>query len=305
MSDVEARTRDKPALAEAAAGAQTTRIAIRAEQGMRDAEGSFGRALAAAREARGLTQSDVAAQLRLHPRQVKAIEEEDLTALPEGPFVRGYLRNFARLVELPAEPLLSLLNAKLRPTEPLRVEAGGSKAVSPIQRMPREPMSGPWVLGGAVAALVVFALFGWWTMRTGPQEEAAETKAMSAAGDAASVAQASASAVPQEQVPAAAAAAPPPVAVESAAGDQPAAAASGTALRLSFRDRSWVEIRQADGAVLLSQNNAAGTVQTIDGVPPYTLVIGNASKVDLEFRGKPVDLATASSRDDVARLRLE
>lgn len=304
MSDVEARTRDKPALPEAAAGAQTTRIAIRAEQGMRDAEGSFGRALAAAREARGLTQSDVAAQLRLHPRQVKAIEEEDLTALPEGPFVRGYVRNFARLVDLPAEPLLSLLNAKLQPTEPLRVEAGSPKAVSPIQRMPREPMSGPWVLGGAVAALVVFALFGWWTMRTGPQEEAAETTAISAAGDAASLAQASASAVPQEQVPAAAAA-PPPVAVEPAAGDQPAPAASGTALRLSFRDRSWVEIRQADGAVLLSQNNAAGTVQTIDGVPPYTLVIGNASKVDLEFRGKSVDLAAASSRDDVARLRLE
>ncbi len=304
MSDVEARTRDKPALSEAAAGAQTTRIAIRAEQGTRDAEGSFGRALAAAREARGLKQSDVAAQLRLHPRQVKAIEEEDLTALPEGPFVRGYVRNFARLVDLPAEPLLSLLNAKLQPTEPLRVEAGSPKAVSPIQRMPGEPMSGPWVLGGAVAALVVFALFGWWTMRTEPQEEAAATAAMSAAGDTASVAPAPASAVPQEQAPAGAAA-PPPVASEPAAGDQQAAAASGTALRLSFRDRSWVEVRQADGAVLLSQNNAAGTEQTIDGVPPYTLVIGNASKVDLEFRGKPVDLAAASSRDDVARLRLE
>jgi cytoskeleton protein RodZ len=304
MSDVEARTRDRPALSEAAAGAQTTRIAIRAEQGTRDAEGSFGRALAAAREARGLKQSDVAAQLRLHPRQVKAIEEEDLTALPEGPFVRGYVRNFARLVDLPAEPLLSLLNAKLQPTEPLRVEAGSPKAVSPIQRMPREPMSGPWVLGGAVAALVVFALFGWWTMRTGPNEEAAATTAMSAAGDTASVAPAPASPVPQEQAPDAAAASPP-VAVEPVAGDQPAAAASGTALRLSFRDRSWVEVRQADGAVLLSQNNAAGTEQTIDGVPPYTLVIGNASKVDLEFRGKPVDLAAASSRDDVARLRLE
>ena len=302
MSDVEARTRDRPAVPEAAAGAQTTRIAIRAEQGTRDAEGSFGRALAAAREARGLTQSDVAAQLRLNPRQVKAIEDEDLTALPEGPFVRGYVRNFARLVDLPAEPLLSLLNAKLRPTEPLRVEAGSSKAVSPIQRMPREPMSGPWVLGGAVAALVVFAAFGWWTMRAGPPEEAAATTEIAATGGPASVPPASAPAVPQEQAPAAAAA---PVAAEPAAEDRPAVAASGTALTLSFRDRSWVEIRQADGAVLLSQNNAAGTVQTVDGVPPYTLVIGNASKVDLEFRGRPVDLAAASSRDDVARLRLE
>ena len=283
MSDVEARTRDRPARPEAAAVDQATRIAVGAEPGTRDAEGSFGRALAAAREARGLTQSDVAAQLRLHVRQVKALEEEDLTALPEGPFVRGYVRSFARLVDLPAEPLLSLLNAKLRPTEPLRAEAGSSKTVSPIQPMPREPMSGPWVLGGAVAALVVFALFGWWTMRAERQEEAAATTAMAAAGGSASVAPASVSAVPQEQAQAATA---PPAAAEPAASHQPAAAA-GAALRLSFRDRSWVEVRQADGAVLLSQNNPAGTVQTIDGVPPYTLVIGNASKVDLEFRGEP------------------
>ena len=67
-----------------------------------------------------------------------------------------------------------------------------------------------------------------------------------------------------------------------------------------------MEIRQeTDGTVLLKQNNPAGTEQTIDGVPPYTLVIGNASKVELEFRGRPVDLSAATSRGDVARLRLE
>jgi cytoskeleton protein RodZ len=66
-----------------------------------------------------------------------------------------------------------------------------------------------------------------------------------------------------------------------------------------------VEIRQADGAVLMSQINAAGTTRAVEGEPPYTLVIGNASKVDLEYRGRPVDLASSTNRDDVARLRLE
>jgi cytoskeleton protein RodZ len=112
-----------------------------------------------------MTQSDVAAQLRLHVRQIKAIEEEDLAALPEGPFVRGYVRNYARLVDLPADPLLSRLNARLRPSEPLHAEAKGTRAVSPIQRVPSEPTSGRLVVGGAVVALIVFAVFGWWTMR--------------------------------------------------------------------------------------------------------------------------------------------
>jgi cytoskeleton protein RodZ len=288
MSDVETRGREKTASTVVVAGpAQAARVPSSPESVTRDEEGSFGRALAAARQARGLTQSDVATELRLQLRQVKAIEEEDLAALPEGPFVRGFVRNYARLVDLPAEPLLSLLNSRLRPTEPLRGLADGSKAVSPIQRLPREPISGRLVIGGALLALVVFAFFGWWAMRPAQQAEPA---------------------APPQPAPAVGVAPPAtaPAAAEPAVVAGAAAAPASAALRLRFRDRSWVEIRQeADGAVLLKQNNPAGTEQTIDGVPPYTLVIGNASKVELEFRGEPVDLSAWSSRDDVARLRLE
>ena len=296
MSDVETKGRDS--VAAAAASAERARPSSGFSPAARDDDGSFGRALAAARQSRGMTQSDVATQLRLHVRQIKAIEEEDLGALPEGPFVRGYVRNYARLVDLPAEPLLSLLNARLRPSEPLNAAANGAKAVSPIQRVPSEPTSGRLVVGGAVVALVVFAVFGWWTMRVEPPMD----RGVSTERAPAPVAAPAPPAVGTSAEPGAAA---PPAAAEAPVDAAPAPAVSDTALKLSFRDRSWVEIRQADGAVLLSQNNAPGTVQTVDGVPPYTLVIGNSSKVDVEFRGKPVDLAASVSRDDVARLRLE
>ncbi len=283
MSEVEARGRSA-STAQPTANRERTPAAVRAEP-LRDEEGSFGRALAAARQARGLSHGDVAAQLRLQVRQVRAIEEEDLAALPEGPFVRGYVRNFARLVDLPAEPLLLLLSAKLKPTDPLLAASKATKAVSPLQPLPREPVSGRLVIGGVLAALVALAVFGWWTMR------ADEHKTIGARTESAH--------------PAPAVEQPQSATIATAVPEASVAAAADTALRLRFRDVSWVEIRQADGTVLLSQNNAAGTEQTIDGVPPYTLVIGNASKVDLEFRGKPVDLAASASRDDVARLRLE
>jgi cytoskeleton protein RodZ len=303
MSDVEASGRERTAPGPAATSAVPP---ARAEAAARVEEGSFGRALAAAREARGLTQADVAAQLRLSTRQVRAIEAEDLAALPEGPFVRGYLRGFARLVDLPAEPLLALLNARLRPSEPLRGAVEGAKAVSPIQRTPREPVSGRFAIGAAVAALLVFALFGWWTMRPAPP--APPTAQVEVAPAAAAVQPAPAAGTEQPAPGAAAAAEPPAVAAAESSGPaaaEPAATAPDGALTLRFRGLSWVEVRQADGAVLLSQNNPAGTQRTIDGVPPYTLVVGNASKVDLEFRGRSVDLAAAANRDDVARLRLE
>jgi len=282
MSDVKLKANDRNV---AAPG--PTPPAARPDSGGGD-EGSFGRALAAAREARGMSRSDVAAQLRLNSRQIAAIEAEDLAALPEAPFVRGYLRNYAKLVDLPAEPLLSLLNAKLKPADPLHT--GLAAAVSPLQSTPREQISGPLVITGVVLLLLVLAALGWWTMR----------------GDAApAMAPAAAVTVP---TPAATPAAAPVAEAEPDAAPAQGAEAlrpSRTALRLTFSDRSWVEIRQADGTVLLSQNNAGGTTRIVDGKPPYLLVIGNASKVALEYGGQPVDLAASISRDDIARLRLE
>jgi cytoskeleton protein RodZ len=284
-------------------------------------DGSFGRALAAAREARGLSQADVAAQLRLHPKQVQAIEAEDLEALPEGPFVRGYVRNYARLVDLPAEPLLALLNARLKPTDPLPAPAG-SPAVSPIQRTAGEPISGRIVIAAVVVVLALLAAFGWWATREKAPAAVPAGAPAPGAGAAAPAAPANAPAAAEAApsgdnavLPAAAAAgaatAPAGPATGPAEAASPGAAAAAapaaapTALRFTFRDRSWVEVRQADGTLLTSQNNAAGTTRTVEGRPPYLIVIGNASKVDLEFRGERVDLAPAISRDDVARLRLE
>ena len=80
MSDVDTKSSEA---APAAAVTAPAGVDLRPSGG--HADGSYGRALAAAREARGMSPSDVAAQLRLHVRQVLAIEAEDLAALPEGP----------------------------------------------------------------------------------------------------------------------------------------------------------------------------------------------------------------------------
>jgi cytoskeleton protein RodZ len=57
---------------------------------------SRGARLRAAREAAGLTPEAIAARLRLSLRQVLALENDDPGALPPAPFVRGFVRNYAR-----------------------------------------------------------------------------------------------------------------------------------------------------------------------------------------------------------------
>ena len=55
------------------------------------------------------------AALRLHPNQVRAIEQEDLTRLPEPAYVRGFIRSYARVLNIDPAPMLDDLNAKLAP----------------------------------------------------------------------------------------------------------------------------------------------------------------------------------------------
>src|SRR5215468_7626654 len=68
-----------------------------------------GARLRAAREAAGMSLDQVAQQLKLAPRQVKALEEEDFAHLPGRTFTRGFMRNYARLLNLDPEDLLALM----------------------------------------------------------------------------------------------------------------------------------------------------------------------------------------------------
>lgn len=68
-----------------------------------------GALLGAAREASGLSIDAVAQQLKLAPRQVRALEAGDFGRLPGRTFVRGFIRNYARLVKLDPEQVLRAL----------------------------------------------------------------------------------------------------------------------------------------------------------------------------------------------------
>lgn len=83
-----------------------------------------------------------------------------------------------------------------------------------------------------------------------------------------------------------------------------ASSAGGDTLVLAVRDASWIEVRDAKGAKLLSRNVLAGERVALDGVAPLSLRIGNAPGVQLSYKGQPVDL-TASTRNNVARLELK
>ncbi len=70
-----------------------------------------GTLLRAGREAAGLSVAAVAQQLKLAPRQIAAIEDGDYTKLPGRTFIRGFVRNYARLLRLDSDAVLAALPA--------------------------------------------------------------------------------------------------------------------------------------------------------------------------------------------------
>jgi len=259
---------------------------------------SFGRRLADEREKLGLSIDEIAARLRLHPKQVQAIENETLPALP-APFLRGFVRNYAKELRLDAAPLIAELNARLGPQagDPARA-VSGSSALGRVVR--GDHSSRRIVVVGALVALGALAVLGGLATRGDKRrvESAQQAAPVVAAAPVLSATEAKKPEVvpPSQAQPEAMPPAAPPVAS--------AAPAQAGALRLSFREQSWVEVTQADGRVVHSQINEPGTEQRIDATPPLRLVIGNASSVQIDYKGKTIDLKPVTSPDNVARITL-
>ncbi|MEO7343264.1 MAG: helix-turn-helix transcriptional regulator, partial [Methylotenera sp.] len=67
----------------------------------------LGEILLEARTAKKLTQKDVSNSLRISIKQITALETDDFALLPDAMITRGFIRNYARLLEIDAEPLLA------------------------------------------------------------------------------------------------------------------------------------------------------------------------------------------------------
>lgn len=298
----------------------------------------FGRALARAREAQGIPAAEMAGRLRLHPRQLDAIENQRLDELPSAPFVRGYVRSYAKELKIDPAPLLAALGASLPAPATLVLAPPAGRAMMEVRRGGVERASRLLVIGGSVIALLILAIVGW----------AATTRVRSAVVSApsASVAIASAPAVaaadpasagapgagspssvaspgePAIAVPGAAAGQAPAIAISAAGSVAPVAAEPAAALppvvvgtappavnglRLQVSGNpSWIEVTDADGRVVFVGTLSSGAEQVLANLKsPLRLTIGNASTVTVTYRGKLVDLQPHIRANDLARLTLE
>lgn len=306
--------------------------------------GGGGSRLRRAREARGLTVADIAGHLKVGPKRVEAIEAGQWETLLPLPYVRGFVRNYAKLVQIEAAPILAEIDLALgrtadetpRSLQPTRVlEAPFFDRTSSRSRsshLTRNLLLGATVLiviGAAVwfAAGPIGTTFdqarGWWVGLRTP----ATAPEVVPPGDGQPAMIPPSASPPSQGFPPGTVpdregrveqALPAPIshpvgtgpnqgafpALSGSARPPSPASAASSAIIMRFRDESWVQVRQGDGTVLLSQLNKPDTEQVLAGSEPFELVIGNPTAVSLVYRGEPVDLAPYV-RQNVARLTLK
>ncbi len=260
----------------------------------------IGRLLRDAREVRGLGIDDVVQVLKFNPRQIEALEADDLDALPGVMFVRGMIRSYARFLKIDPDPLLERLAGQMPATVP---------DVRPPDNMGNAmPSVGvrqiPWLVSLSILLLVFAATLVAWHFfgdrRIGEQLPAASAKSEPSDAGIASAAPDAASSV--------AVSAPPAVEVPATGTAQPATVAAtppaGRQLAFDFLGASWVEVRDATQQIIFTGQYGPGIRQVVAGQPPFQVVIGSANGVELRYDDVVVDLKP-HTRAEVARLTLE
>lgn len=267
-----------------------------------------GRALAEARAARNLTVAEVAQQLKLSATQIDALEADAYDRLPGPVFVRGFVRNYARLLELDAETLVGKIELPHAPSP--------ASAAIPLSRNIPFPEQGRtnWVPYAAVLVLVIAAVVLFEAFFSTPPEATVSAVTPQPAAEPVVVAPAKEIAplpVPPQPLAQVETVAPPPPLPASAPAPSTAAVpvaqpqtAGMAELHFVFETASWVEVRDRNERILFSQLNPVGSEHRMQGRQPLSLVIGNARGVRLTYNGQPFDLAP-HTRVEVARFTLE
>ena len=280
-----------------------------------------GALLAQGREAAGLSVDAVAQQLKLAPRQVRALEAGDFAALPGRTFVRGFVRNYARLVHIdPPAALAALPDEIAAPSLERPSLAPTTRAMGEIPAdQTNKPGIARWAIPLALIAVVAVAVV-YEVAR--PQIDVRRASSTPAATLATKV-----EPVPAEpSAPATSTALPNPVtatpadtaaatiapatetgtavATEAPVVAPPSAPGAGEArLAFAFRGPSWVEVKDRTGNVLLSMTGTRGATQAVAGAAPLDVVVGNALNVDVTFGDARFDLAP-HTKLNVSRFRL-
>lgn len=289
---------------------------------------SIGQVLKAARLAQVMSAQDIARQLRLSEKQIEAIENDDHSKFPNQIFLRGFIRNYAKLVREDTKKFSQLLGETFPPTSTqaitfsvdgtpfipdhkkskgnliilLIVVLVSSLLVYEVYRSGGDdPKTNENIENGTVAETIIQLETEIEQVPEDNQNQLSSVIKSNGSDfnvliEEVEVDEQGGDFLDKEQK------------VETAleVEDKPVENGGGGTLRFKFTGESWVEVKDAEGKKIFSQTSPGNTEETVNGSPPFSLTIGNAASVRLFYNDEPVDLILyTNTNGGVARLSLD
>lgn len=273
-----------------------------------------GQLLRNAREQLGWTREQVASRIHLRLTLIAAIEADTYDKHTSHTFIRGYLRAYAKLVDIPEETILAAYE-KLGLTPPDNIDMQSFSRRSRQQANDSRLKVVTWLV---ILMLIGLSVAWWWqsTARRSAGDDALAATEMSATVNTPEANVAPAVEVAEPVLPVASDAVSTQVVVSGATATLPVVATDASAavptdvsgavstaestttepakapqLKMSFTADCWLDVKDANGKTLFSGLKKANDELVLEGPEPLRFIIGAPMAVNLEYQGKSFDMS--------------
>ena len=238
---------------------------------------NFGARFKEARESRGVSLDQIAAETRISTRFLLAIENEEFQLLPGGIFNRGFVRSYAQKIGLDPDQAVAEYERLAQVREP-----AAETTVAPVTG---EKKSGrnlyPVAIGGLVLLIIIFYVVTRETSNTAQTASTPPPPAASVPAPAPAAAPPAPAVQPLPTAPETTAAAPEP--------EPPAPAPVAGPLRIDMdvKEPTWIKV-EVDGNLLNpGELLEPGMTRHFGAQKSISLTIGNASGLVLKINDMP------------------
>jgi cytoskeleton protein RodZ len=245
-----------------------------------------------AREQSNMSMQQVADRLYLDMGVIKALEADNYERLPPAIFVRGYLRNYAKLMEIAPEKIMEAYEQM--------VQHPHAPSITPQMKQKKQTSSNDlWFkLITLVIILTLMALMALWQFYPPSMRESTDINSTenADASDWNGFETSSDSYLPNAQFNA-----NNDSSLSTATSNENASTASSTddttsveetttpktkTVRVHIKGRAWMKVTDANGKKLFGGFGRTGNILPLEGMPPFYFQVGNIDGVDVEYEGE-------------------
>ncbi len=254
-----------------------------------------GKYLAGLREEHKMSVKQVADSLHLEIRIIDTLEADDYDSGIPHIFMKGYIRSYAKLMDISPEPLITAFDTANKAEEEDKKSKSKSKSSTPkSQYKPKKQAKSNdlWPKLVTLAILLTLIIFIALWQFTPPPEEIVQDENTSKFNnftppvqvDETQTLNTSSPKVPDAvEQPVATPSEPPPVAT-------PVEEPKDHTIHVNFKAKVWMRITDGTGKRLFQGVGTEGKSLTYDATPPYKVRVGNDKDVDIEYQGDTKDL---------------